>query len=318
MAASDPEAFDVVVLGAGLRGLAAALHRRRDRPHARLLVVDAAPQPGGTVRTVRTNGFVCELGPFAFAASELDPIGALLPNSPARVACSETARHGHLYSSGGLIRVAVDPLPWTFRTGNEELVQACRRELGTTLRLGRAVVAIDRRERFLVTLGGEAPSILTADELVIALPDDVAGRLLGRFDPALPEVVARLQHEGASMVWFGGDRGEAPELTGYGIVPEPGLSTPVREAIFCSEVFAGRALPGRFLVRLEVTRGDHEPEADLLAKTETALRAWTGTRATLGLGKVHPFTTLATDAAAIELRLRLRELPQRVPGLQLA
>ncbi|MFO0279249.1 MAG: NAD(P)-binding protein, partial [Planctomycetota bacterium] len=58
--------FDALVLGAGGRGLAAALRLRAAAAAStavppRLLVVDAAPAPGGSIRTQRTNGYVCEL-----------------------------------------------------------------------------------------------------------------------------------------------------------------------------------------------------------------------------------------------------------------
>ncbi|MBL8754904.1 MAG: NAD(P)-binding protein, partial [Planctomycetes bacterium] len=48
------EPFDHIVLGAGLRGLRAALELRRTTPTANLLVVEAEPAPGGSVRTQRT------------------------------------------------------------------------------------------------------------------------------------------------------------------------------------------------------------------------------------------------------------------------
>lgn len=312
------EEFDVAVLGAGLRGLAAALHCRRQRPDARLLVVDAASQPGGSVRTTRTNGFVCETGPFAFREEELAPLCALLRDPPPRLACLPAARRGRVFTGQGLLPIDVDPLPWSFRSGNEELVQACRRELGNVLRLGREAVAVDRRERFVVSLGGQVPGQFTADELVVALPDHVAGRLLGRFDPALPDVASRLQLQPRAMVWFAGEQRAAPELTGYGIVPADDVESPVAEMIFCSEVFPGRALPGRFLVRLELSREEGAGEAALLATAEGELRHWTGTRAELGLGKVHTFADPVPDGARVETGLRLRELPSRVPGLRLA
>jgi hypothetical protein len=84
-------------------------------------------------------------------------------------------------------------------------------------------------------------------------------------------------------------------------------------------VFAQRALPGRFLVRAELT-GPAAAAADeaLLAAAEHDLRTWTGTRAPFALRKVHRFARQVADGAAAECRVRLRELPARVPGLTLA
>src|SRR5688572_13268855 len=124
---SATETFDALVLGGGLRGLLAGL-RLRARGKAPL-VVEARPAPGGSLRTQRTNGFVCELGAFAFSADELAEPRALLPRLPEPIAAAPGARTGWLRSAAGTTQVAVDPLPLAFRTGNEELVQACRREL---------------------------------------------------------------------------------------------------------------------------------------------------------------------------------------------
>ena len=76
------EFYERIVAGAGRRGLTAALRCRREQPSASLLVVEGAPWPGGSLRTQRTNGYVCELGAFAFAAQELAPLLALLPRAP--------------------------------------------------------------------------------------------------------------------------------------------------------------------------------------------------------------------------------------------
>ena len=164
-AASEP-AFDVLVLGAGLRGLRAALTTRRTAPAQQLLVVDRAPQPGGSVRTVRTNGFVCEHGPIGFWRDELDATLSLLQHAPTPLAALPTARKGMVFD-GERRAIDVAELPWSFRTGNEELVQACRRELGSTLRLGRAVTAITAAtgDGFRVALAGDPPGEVRAHEL---------------------------------------------------------------------------------------------------------------------------------------------------------
>jgi protoporphyrinogen oxidase len=317
MTAADAP-FDLAVLGAGLRGLHAALRERRARPDARIAVLDAAPQPGGSVRTQRTNGFVCELGPFAFGADELRPHLELLAHAPPPVAALASAANGWLWTGGERRAIPVDAPPLTFRSGNEELVQAYRRELGDALRLGRSVVAIDRDApgtadgAFTVGLGGEVPAVVRARELAVALPAPAAATLLGRFDPALAAAAARVTAAPMAMAFFGGSASEAAELTGYGIVPAtPGT---VREAIFCSQVFAGRALPGRFLARVELAASG-DVAADLAA-AERELRIWTGTRAEFGLRKLHPFAAVSPDGASVEVDARLRELGDRVPGLR--
>jgi len=319
-AASEP-AFDVLVLGAGLRGLRAALAVRRTEPERSLLVVDRAPQPGGTVRTTRTNGFVCEHGPIGFWRDELDATLALLSHAPTPLQALPAAAKGSVFDGDrGSYAIDVVEMPWSFRTGNEELVQACRRELGNTLRLGRAVTAISAVTGggFRVALAGDPPGELHAHELQVALPLDVTANLLGAFDPALPDVAARLSHERRALVWLGGDASAMPEAQGYGIVPARGIESPLLEVVFCTQVFAGRALPGRTLLRCEVVLPDGADDAAAIALAERELRTWTGTKATFGLQKAVPFVHLhEDDAAAIECRSRLRELALRVPGLRL-
>jgi protoporphyrinogen oxidase len=312
--------FDALVLGAGRAGLAAALGLLRAAPQARLLVVDAAPAPGGSIRTQRTNGYVCELGPFAFAAADLAPLLAVLPHAPAPLPCLPAARTGWLRTPAGNLPVPVDPEPLTFRTGNEELPQACRRALGPALRLGRPVTAISpvvAGGGFRVTLGGEAPTELTARALHVALPAAVAGALLGGCDPALPATAGRIAAAPAAFTFLGGDSRPADAAFGYGILAADDLPGPGREAIACSQVFPGRALPGRCLWRVELA-GPEAADADdeaVLAFAERALAEWTGVPSAFGLRKLHRFAAPVADGALVETEARLRELGRRVPGL---
>ena len=311
--------FDALVLGAGGRGLAAALGLMPAVGPGRLLVVDVAPAPGGAIRTQRTNGYVCELGPFAFAAADLAPLLALLPQAPRPLPCLPPARTGWLCTPAGNLPAQVDPEPLTFRTGNEELPQACRRALGQALRLGRAVTAVAPRSDggFRVTLGGEAPTELAARALHVALPAAVAGALLGGFDPALADVANRIAASPGAFAFLGGDARPADASFGYGILAADDLPGPVREAIACSQVFAGRALPGRCLWRVELAgpaAADPDDEA-VLALAERALAEWTGVPSAFGLRKLHRFPAPVADGALVEAEARLRELGRRVPGL---
>jgi protoporphyrinogen oxidase len=315
--AASCESFDAIVLGAGRRGLAAALAWRRRDPGGRLLVVDAAPVPGGSIRTLRTNGFVCEMGRFAFTDEELAPLLALLEPAPTPIPALPGAASGWLRTQAGNQPLQVAPKPWTFRSGNEELVQACRRALGGCLRLGRSVAAVDHDgAEFLVHLAGDPPSTALARALHVALPVATAGRLLARFDPALGEAATRIASTARAFAFFGGDRAAAPELRGYGILAAEDQPSPLAEAIFCSEVFPARALAGRFLVRAELVDApaDASDEA-LLASAAAELRAWTGIGADFPLQRLHRFAAPDADGAFVECRTRLHALPARVPGL---
>lgn len=315
LAPDDP--FDLLVTGAGRCGLTAALAARRATPDARIAILEALPQPGGSTRTQRTNGFACELGAFAYARKELDPLLALLPQPPVPIEALAAGRTGWSWDGTALAPVEVTATPWSFRSGNEELAQACRRALGPALRLGRAVVAVRAHGGgFEVDLAGEVPTTLHTRELHLCTPTDVAARWLGALDPGLV-AAERIRREPRAFVFCGGYQRDLPELTGYGVLPVAGEDHILAEAIFCSHVFPGRALPGQLLVRLEV----HGPALDgddaaVLQAALAELRRWTGCGDQFGLTKVHRFTEEVGDGALVECRTRVRGLAARVPGLR--
>lgn len=309
-----PERFDHVVLGAGLRGLEAALRWRRERPDASLLAVDAAPRPGGSVRTQRSNGFVCELGPFAFAREEVEPLLALLARAPGLLEPLPGARRGARCDGAGLVPVDVAPLPVSFATGNEELPQACRRELGPALRLGRTAAALrPTADGVEIDLAGEAPGTLLAGRLTMALPLQAVASLLAPFDRQLPLVADRIGAERRAFVHLGGTSPGLRALHGYGIVAAEGAATPMAEAIFCTRVFPRRALGGRALVRVELAPPAEAADDDdaLTALAVAELERWTGVRAAPDFVRVDRGTAGLEDAAAVECRARLRAITQQ-------
>lgn len=315
----DREDFDHVVLGAGLAGLGAALRLRREHPHETLLLLDAAPRAGGVVATQRSNGFVCELGPFAFGRAEIEPLLCALTRPPTTIEPLPAGRTGAEFDGRVLVPIAIDPLPVSFTTGNEELIQACRRELGPLLRLGRAATALRPGAAGCeIDLGGEAPGGLRARRVTLALPTAATARLLLAFDRELQRHVDDLG-EPRAFVFFGGHGGDAPELRGYGIVPATTVASPCAEVIFCTQVFANRALPGRFLVRMELG-GEVAAADDAAVRTaaEAELRRWTGTRAPLPFTKVHRFRGAGDPAAAAEASVRLAAAAARFATLTLA
>ena len=313
--------FDIIVVGAGLRGLQAAMRLQKQQPDAQLLLVEALPWPGGDVRSQRSNGFTCELGPFAFSRDELEPMLALLPQPPRILSSNDEAKTGWLFDGSALRPLRVEPEPCSFPTGCEDIVQSFRRELGSCLRLGRAVTHLTPTADggFAVTLGGEVPSQLQSKQLVIATSPIAAARMLGGFEPELPHLAEHAQQLAHAFAWFGGLSKDAPELHGFGVLPHKDLDTPLAEAIFCTDVFAHRAMPDRNLVRTELAMAslpDDDQELSNIAEAE--LRRWTGTKAPFGFTKVHRFATDSHDGCYAECHARVLEIAQRCSGLSLA
>lgn len=313
--------FDVIVVGAGLRGLHYALRTRAAHPDTNILVVEALPWPGGDVRTQRSNGFTCELGAFAFTRKELEPLLELLSKPPRIMASNEQAKTGWLFDGEQRRSLRVEPEPCSFPTGCEDVVQGYRRELGSCLRLGRAVTQVRPNEDggFIVTLGGEVPTDLQTSELVLATSATSSARILGGIEPELPQLAEQEQREQRAFVWFGGLSKDAPELHGYGVLPHLKVESPMTEAIFCTQVFANRAMADRFLVRAEITMTElPEDDDEVVRITEAELRRWTLTKARFGFTKVHRFTTSVHDGCQVECRTRVDEIAKRVPGISLA
>lgn len=309
--------LDLVVVGAGMRGLYQGLWFRRERPGAGIAVVDRLVQPGGSVRTQRSNGFSCELGPFALARHEVEPLLQRLPHPPQLVEALASGHRGWLWTGARLEPADVDPVPVSFASGNEEVAQACRRELAAGLRLGREVTQVcPSGQGWIVTLGGEVEEHLVARAVRLCVPPGEAAKLLDGLDPGLADVATRTRRAEGAFVFLGGYQSDLPELTGYGILPADGVATPAAEMIFCSQVFPGRALPGQALVRVELAgpmlAGD---DAGLAAAAEAELRAWTGCRGRLHFTKVHRFTTEVVDGASAECRARVDGLTARATGL---
>src|SRR5436190_22364057 len=56
----------VVIVGAGITGLATAYHLQQRVPSVEVTVLEQRDRPGGTVWTERTDGFQVETGPNGF------------------------------------------------------------------------------------------------------------------------------------------------------------------------------------------------------------------------------------------------------------
>lgn len=312
----DRPVLDQLVIGAGPTGLQRALAARRE--NRSVLLLEREPVPGGPLRTLRIEGFTCELGSFALPASEYDALAAGLPHPPPAAALQPEARQGQVWDGQRLRPAPVHGEPRAGRTGLEDLVTAHRRELGPALRSGRAVTTLRPvAAGWTAELGGEVPAHETARAVDICTSLPSAARLLARLDPALGAAAGRLQREGAAHVFLGTwqDPATAAALPGYGILADPPAGV-LREAIFCSNAFARRAPPGKCLVRIEVTAAGARLDDDALAAAaERELRRLTGLPGPILFRRVHRFAQTVRDGAWTECGVRLRELVRTVPGV---
>ncbi len=316
---TTPDAtFEHAVVGAGRRGLLAALRLRQSAAPESVVLIEAQPRPGGDDLTRRSNGFVCELGAFALGAAELAPFLAALRSPPHPIPVAAAARTGELWTGRDRVPAPVGGDPQSFRSGLEELWQACRRELEPALRLGRAATAVQRtRDGWTLTLGGEVPATLAARTLHLALPLDTSSRLCATFDPGLAAAAGLLATETGALVFLG-DRTERGEsVPGYGIAAAPGVPGRLREVIHCSRALPGRAIPGRCLLRCELTGVDAAAtDAGLQALAEDELARWLGAPlGPFGFALVHRTAALVRDGAFAECSARLRGLSARAGAL---
>ncbi|MCO7175740.1 protoporphyrinogen oxidase [Sporolactobacillus kofuensis] len=58
----------VIIIGAGISGLAAAFYIKKRKPEAKVTVLEASGRIGGKIKTVRRDGFVIECGPEGYMA----------------------------------------------------------------------------------------------------------------------------------------------------------------------------------------------------------------------------------------------------------
>lgn len=106
---TTPGPHDVVIVGAGLAGLACARELLTARPQTRVAVLEAAAAPGGVIASHREHGFLGESGPNAFldGATGAGPLARALgielaPAPPA-------SRRRWVWKDGALVLVPSSP-----------------------------------------------------------------------------------------------------------------------------------------------------------------------------------------------------------------
>ena len=277
----------MVVVGAGIAGLAAAWELLREGAKFDVTILESERRAGGVIVTERVDGFVVEGGPDGVLASE--------PEVPALAAelgigdhvVSQLARGTSLWSGTDLrpieegraatllgIDVKNADLGAGFRTfagGMGELVAALTARLAGALHLAQGASGLVRdgtRWRIAIT-GGSA---YDADAVVLALPAWAAGRVLKTIGvhhgrslaqvPYLPSITVSLAYRADQI---------GRSLEGAGFVVDSD-SNHIRACTYASSKFPGRAPEGHALLRafLQPLEGDpavvaHHELATLLA-----------------------------------------------------
>jgi oxygen-dependent protoporphyrinogen oxidase len=103
--------LDLLVIGGGISGLTVAREARRLRPKWKVRVLESDPRPGGTMRSDRVEGCICEWGPNGFLTNvpytadfsrELGLENRLLP-------AGDAAQNRYLWVRGKLRPVPMTP-----------------------------------------------------------------------------------------------------------------------------------------------------------------------------------------------------------------
>ena len=173
----------IVVIGAGVTGLAAALRLREHAPSTDVVVLEAAPRAGGTVATERSGGFVAEIGadsvitekPWALALAARHGFADRL------IGTNETERRTYIVHAGRL-----HPLPEGFLmlapTSLWPLAASPLFTLGGKLRMGLDLLLPRGRDR-----GDESLASFVRRRLGREALERVADPLVGGIYTADPE-----------------------------------------------------------------------------------------------------------------------------------
>ena len=170
--------------------------------------------------------------------------GALKIRKASKVAAGETPRD--------------KPTLQTFQDGNESLIQALADRLGNSLYCGVEVASLlsldagrePTAPRFRATLrtprGEEA---IEAERLVLAVPTNVAGKLLASLQPDFESPFCSIEYAGIAVVSLGYRKEDvANSLDGFGFLVPRSSGLAVLGTVWNSSLFAGRAPDGHALL----------------------------------------------------------------------
>ena len=146
----------------------------------------------------------------------------------------------------------------TFREGNETLILALATSLEERLRLGVEAVGIEpldcgheaKAPRFRVAIRTSAGNqSIEAERLILAVPTDVAGRLLSRLDEGFTSQLENIDYAGVAVVSLGYSTFDiGHSLKGFGFLVPRSSGLRILGSVWNSSLFPGRAAENHALL----------------------------------------------------------------------
>ena len=162
------------------------------------------------------------------------------------------------------------PGSWSTAGGLQGLIDALATPLGPALRLSNRVSGI-RCEDGAYLIEIEEQTSIRASAVVLALPAPISAFLLSALEPDAAQELAAIEYAPVASVSFGVDPGAVRErIRGFGFLVPRGEGDALLGCLFLSELFPGRAPPGRQLLTL-LAGGTRRPE--VLDEPDDRLRA---------------------------------------------
>jgi protoporphyrinogen/coproporphyrinogen III oxidase len=158
----------------------------------------------------------------------------------------------------------------TFREGNETLVRTLANQLGAKLLMRTAAANIYRQNdgSFHVSLEGGSNDSVSAKNVVVATPTDVAGKLLAQLDSSFEALLAPVEYAAVAAVSLGyAKRDIGHSLDGFGFLVPRSSGLRILGTVWNSSLFPGRAPEGHALLTTFVG-GATDPSAAKLSSEE--------------------------------------------------
>lgn len=213
----------------------------------------------------------------------------------------------------------------SFRRGTEQLITGLVGALGSSVRTGAEVRAVERAgERYRLRLGDG--SALDADAVVLAGGAQPSSRMVAALDPPLGELLGSIPTAPLAVVCLGYRSARLPSpLDGFGFLVPRGQGPRVLGVLWDSSMYPERAPADHVLVRV-MAGGAHDPDAVALDDAELCATVRADLRTTMGLDLEPDFAYLVRHPTGIPQYTvghleRLAQAEARLaglPGLMLA